>query len=204
MLHNQPYFYRALRKHLVIGQIRFGSFANLSKNHLFPSPATPLLSPRRPKQKLKGLFFFTFRFFVKNIHIPRKTPHPTPKNEIRFGFLVKNHSPTPIHFFHIWVLCQFVKKITYPPLPPPILPPLSPSLSKTFHLTLLPHPHSKKHLCFRFGFFVNFFKKFTLFCLVSLTLAYRKTSYRSLKRTAGSTNCLWTTILVLYFPLVTI
>ena len=35
------------------------------------------------------------------------------------------------------------------------------------------------------------------FCLVSLTLSYRKTSYRSLKQTAGLTSCPWTTILVI-------
>ena len=34
------------------------------------------------------------------------------------------------------------------------------------------------------------------FCLVSLTISNRKTSYRSLKQTAGSTSCPWTTILV--------
>ena len=34
------------------------------------------------------------------------------------------------------------------------------------------------------------------FCLVSLTIFNRKTSYRSLKQTAGSTSCPWTTILV--------
>ena len=35
------------------------------------------------------------------------------------------------------------------------------------------------------------------FCLVSLTISNnRKTSYGSLKQTAGSTSCLWTTILV--------
>ena len=34
------------------------------------------------------------------------------------------------------------------------------------------------------------------FCLVSLTISNRKTSYRSLKETAGSTSCPWTTILV--------
>ena len=31
-----------------------------------------------------------------------------------------------------------------------------------------------------------------------LTISNRKTSYRSLKQTAGSTSCLWTTILVLF------
>ena len=36
-------------------------------------------------------------------------------------------------------------------------------------------------------------------CLVSLTISNRKTSYRSLKQTAGSTSCPWTTILVLQF-----
>ena len=35
------------------------------------------------------------------------------------------------------------------------------------------------------------------FCLVSLTISNRKTSYRSLKQTAGSTSCPWPTILVL-------
>ena len=35
------------------------------------------------------------------------------------------------------------------------------------------------------------------FCLVSLTIADRKTSYRSIKQTVGSTSCPWTTILVL-------
>ena len=34
------------------------------------------------------------------------------------------------------------------------------------------------------------------FCLVSLTITNRKTSYRSLKQIAGSTSCPWTTILV--------
>ena len=34
------------------------------------------------------------------------------------------------------------------------------------------------------------------FCLVPLTISNRKTSYRSLKQTAGSTSCPWTTILV--------
>ena len=34
------------------------------------------------------------------------------------------------------------------------------------------------------------------FCLVSLTISNIKTSYRSLKQTAGSTSCPWTTILV--------
>ena len=34
------------------------------------------------------------------------------------------------------------------------------------------------------------------FCLVSLTISNRKTSYRSLKQTAGSTIFPWTTILV--------
>ena len=34
------------------------------------------------------------------------------------------------------------------------------------------------------------------FCLVSLTISNRKTSYRSLKQTGGSTNCPWTNILV--------
>ena len=34
------------------------------------------------------------------------------------------------------------------------------------------------------------------FCLVSLTISNRKTSYRSPKQTAGSTSCPWTTILV--------
>ena len=36
------------------------------------------------------------------------------------------------------------------------------------------------------------------FCLVSLTISNRKTSYRSLKQTAGSTSCQWTTILVVF------
>ena len=35
------------------------------------------------------------------------------------------------------------------------------------------------------------------FCLVSLTISNRKASYRSLKQTAGSTVCPWTTILVI-------
>ena len=35
-------------------------------------------------------------------------------------------------------------------------------------------------------------------CLVSLILSNRKTSYRSLKQTAGSTSCPWTTILVFW------
>ena len=37
------------------------------------------------------------------------------------------------------------------------------------------------------------------FCLVSLTISNRKTSYRSHKKTAGSTSCQWTTILVNIF-----
>ena len=37
---------------------------------------------------------------------------------------------------------------------------------------------------------------FQRFCLVSLTISNRKTSYRSLKQTPGLTNCPWTTILV--------
>ena len=37
------------------------------------------------------------------------------------------------------------------------------------------------------------------FCLVSLTISKRKTSYRSLKQTASSTSCPWTTILVSRF-----
>ena len=39
------------------------------------------------------------------------------------------------------------------------------------------------------------------FCLVSLTLSYRKTSYRSLKQTAVLTSCPWRTILVLHYIL---
>ena len=35
------------------------------------------------------------------------------------------------------------------------------------------------------------------FCLVSLTISNRQTSYRSLKQTAGSTRSPWTTILVM-------
>ena len=34
------------------------------------------------------------------------------------------------------------------------------------------------------------------FCLISLTISDRKISYRSLKQTAGSTSCQWTTILL--------
>ena len=41
------------------------------------------------------------------------------------------------------------------------------------------------------------------FCLVSLTISNRKTSYRSLKQTAGSTSCLWTPILVSHEALCT-
>ena len=36
------------------------------------------------------------------------------------------------------------------------------------------------------------------FCLLSLTISNRKTSYRSLKQTAGLTSFQWTTILVSY------
>ena len=48
----------------------------------------------------------------------------------------------------------------------------------------------------QFGVHYNEYFMVHFFGLVSLTLSYRNTSYRSLKRTAGSTSCPWTTILV--------
>ena len=82
----------------------------------------------------------------------------------------------------------------------------------------IPHPPTKKivHLCIilwilvqsytvnyliLFGGHCDLYIMVQRFCLVSLTISNRKTSYRSLMQTAGSTSCLWTTILVYFLRL---
>ena len=49
-----------------------------------------------------------------------------------------------------------------------------------------------------FGYHCDLYIMVQRFCLVSLTISNRKTSNRSLKQTAGSTHCPWTTILVMH------
>ena len=138
-------------------------------------------------------------------------PPPRKKKSDLDSFEKKNypsHTPTPSHppdfffFGYIWILYKkslsgfFVKE------------------SFTYHNRHLSHPPTEKiihlyiilwilvrsdtvNVLILFGGHCDLYIMIQRFCLVSLTISNRKTSYRSLKQTAGSTNCPWTTILVL-------
>ena len=115
--------------------------------------------------------------------------------------------PPPIFFFQIWILCQnsltrelkirvvgfvLIKLLTYFEMY--IVPPALHSVD-IFFLYISSFPHlTQSGLLFWFQ------------CppppppphTHTVTLSCRKTSYRSLKQTAVSTSCPWTTILVLF------
>ena len=102
--------------------------------------------------------------------------------------------------FTFRILCKRKFHLSYPLSPPPPPPP-PPQPTHTYAPT-------KKiiHLCImfvndliRFGGHCDLYIMVQRFCCVSLTISNRKTAYRSLKQTVGSTSCLdnQTTLLVL-------
>ena len=118
-------------------------------------------------------------------------------------------------FFQTWILLKKKEKKSLTlatPHPLPSQPPDSFRFEfflKKISLILAATPtHPPKkiiHLCIilwilvqsdTFGGHCDLYIMVQRFCLVSLTISNRKTSYRSLTQTAGSTSCPWTTILV--------
>ena len=116
---------------------------------------------------------------------------------VRFGFFILKNALSRF----------FIKEnFTYPsrhPPPPPYFP--NPSTKKIILLCIIlwilvqSDTVSDLILC---GGHCNLYIMDQRFCFVSLTISNRKTSYRSLKQTAGSTSCPWTTILVLQIYLI--
>ena len=121
------------------------------------------------------------------------TPTPPPLHAARIFFFI---------FCYIWILYE---KNHFPYI-------LYKTISQILAATP-PHPPTEKknHLCIilwtlvqsytvngliLFGGPCDLYIMVHRFCLVSLKISKRKTSYRSLKQTAGSTSCPWTTILV--------
>ena len=110
---------------------------------------------------------------------------------VRFGFFIKKKSLS--RFF---VKGNFTYPSHHPPPPPP---PPHPATEKIIHLCIilwiLIQSDTVNDLIL-FGGHCDIYIMVQRFCLVSLTISNRKTSYRSLKQTAGSTSCPWTPILV--------
>ena len=191
----------------------------MKKNHLLSplsAPPPPPLLQRQKKRKEKTFFldldyllnkftctsqsFLTLTLskknsdlesFEKNITDPSHIPTlPLPPTRIylfiffvRFGFFYKKNSLSRF----------FVKEnFTYPSRH-------HPPTENIIHLRiifwiLVQSDTVDDHILF--GGHCDLYIMVQRFCLISLTISDRKISYRSLKQTAGSTSCPWTTILV--------
>ena len=140
-----------------------------------------------PPQK-ENIFFQTLILFEKkkkkrsrSLSTPPPLPFPAARFFfVRFGFFIKIHFPDSLY-----------KKISLI---------LTATLTeKIIHLCIILWilvPSDTVNDLILFGGHCDLYIMVQRFCLVSLTISNRKTSYRSLKQTAGSTSCPWTTILV--------
>ena len=189
------------------------------------APLSVLPPPPHPPKKKENIFFFKFGFFEQQITLanpPLPSNHPLKKNFflfqtwihlekkkkktlstppplplpptriffVRFGFFIKK-----IHFSGFFVKENF----SYPshqPSPPP--PP------KKYLFSLTPPPPPPKKYLFSLtlsmtSYYLEVTMTYISWSLVQrfrdFALSNRKTSYRSLKQTTGSTSCPWITIL---------
>ena len=126
----------------------------------------------------------------RSLTLATPLPHPLPHTRFffaRFGFFIKKKN----HF------SDSVKKenFTYPSRHPRPHPPTEKIIHLRIILWILVQSDTVNDLIL-LGGHCDLYIMVQRFCLVSLTISNRKTSYRSLEQTAGSTSCLWTTILV--------
>ena len=136
---------------------------------------------------------FKCGFIVKkSLTLATAPPSPLPTARIcfvRFGFFIKKSLSG---FFEL-------ENFIYPSRHPH--PPTEKIIHLCIILWILVQSYTVSDLIL-FGGHCYLYIMVQRFCLVSMTISYRKTPYRSLKQAAGSTSCPWTTILMLWFPLI--